>query len=91
MQSPQLLLRGEVGQVGVNVDANGGMRLAEVLRRRRRGVLGVETRGAPLVGDVVRIPIPSVDRSKPDAQCLVCIVIEVTEHGLSCLRPRLES
>eukprot|EP00873_Tetraselmis_striata_P040448 jgi/Tetstr1/460712/TSEL_005899.t1 len=28
---------------GVNVDAKGGMRLAEVLRRRRRGVLGVET------------------------------------------------
>eukprot|EP00873_Tetraselmis_striata_P009082 jgi/Tetstr1/429346/TSEL_019263.t1 len=30
---------------GVNVDAKDGMRLAEVLRRRRRGVLGVETGG----------------------------------------------
>eukprot|EP00873_Tetraselmis_striata_P002248 jgi/Tetstr1/422512/TSEL_001274.t1 len=30
---------------GVNVDAKYGMRLAEVLRRRQRGVLGVETRG----------------------------------------------
>eukprot|EP00873_Tetraselmis_striata_P005282 jgi/Tetstr1/425546/TSEL_015969.t1 len=30
---------------GVNVDAKDGMRLAEVLRRHRRGVLGVETGG----------------------------------------------
>eukprot|EP00873_Tetraselmis_striata_P014476 jgi/Tetstr1/434740/TSEL_023792.t1 len=78
---------------GVNVDAKDGMRLAEVLRRRRRGVLGVETGGDP---DVADTPEPqavrsSVDRSKPDAQCLVCIVIEVNEHGLSGLRPRLES
>eukprot|EP00873_Tetraselmis_striata_P040584 jgi/Tetstr1/460848/TSEL_006008.t1 len=41
---------------GVNVDAKDGMRLAEVLRRRRRGLHHWL---------VVRIPIPSVDRSKP--------------------------
>eukprot|EP00873_Tetraselmis_striata_P023005 jgi/Tetstr1/443269/TSEL_031303.t1 len=35
---------------GVNVDAKDGMRLAEVLRRHRRGVLGVE-RGGGARGD----------------------------------------
>lgn len=42
--SQRLTLRVGAGQ-GVNVDAKDGMRLAEVLRRRRRGVLGVETGG----------------------------------------------
>eukprot|EP00873_Tetraselmis_striata_P026592 jgi/Tetstr1/446856/TSEL_034334.t1 len=69
---------------GVNVDAKDGMRLAEVLRRRRRDPDVADT----LEPQAVR---SSVDRSKPDAQCLVCIVIEVNEHGLSGLRPRLES
>eukprot|EP00873_Tetraselmis_striata_P041066 jgi/Tetstr1/461330/TSEL_006456.t1 len=79
---------------GVNVDAKDGMRLAEVLRRRQRGVLlGVETGGDPDFADTPERQAirSSVDRSKPDAQCLVCIVIEVTEHGLSDLRPMLES
>eukprot|EP00873_Tetraselmis_striata_P001837 jgi/Tetstr1/422101/TSEL_012959.t1 len=78
---------------GVNVDAKDGMRLAEVLRRHRRGVLGVERGGDPDVADTPERQAirSSVDRSKPDAQCLVCIVIKVTEHGLSGLRPRLES
>eukprot|EP00873_Tetraselmis_striata_P037534 jgi/Tetstr1/457798/TSEL_044343.t1 len=67
---------------GVNVDAKDGMQLAEVLRRRRRDVADTPERQA------IR---SSIDRSKPDAQCLVCIVIEVNEHGLSGLRPRLES
>eukprot|EP00873_Tetraselmis_striata_P028900 jgi/Tetstr1/449164/TSEL_036373.t1 len=97
---------GALRMAGGNVEAGGvasqeeitectcsGGSTCQVLRRRRRGVLGVETRGDP---DVADTPEPqavrsSVDRSKPDAQCLVCIVIEVNEHGLSGLRPRLES
>eukprot|EP00873_Tetraselmis_striata_P004107 jgi/Tetstr1/424371/TSEL_014932.t1 len=85
---------------GVNVDAKDGMRLAEVLRRHRRGVLGVE-RGGGARGDGCgrqrserlqpRILWAFVFDVLLDAQCLVCIVIKVNEHGLSGLRPRLES
>eukprot|EP00873_Tetraselmis_striata_P035091 jgi/Tetstr1/455355/TSEL_042190.t1 len=90
----------EQGLLGVDVDAKDGMRLAEVLRRHRRGVLGVERRGGARGDGCGR---QRSERLQPrilwafvfdvllDAQCLVCIVIKVNEHGLSGLRPRLES
>ncbi len=33
----------------------------------------------PVVGDMVQVPIPDIDRSKMDAPCLTAIVIEVKE------------
>jgi len=40
------------------------------LAERRMGRL-------PVVGDMVQVPIPDIDRSKMDAPCLTAIIIEV--------------
>lgn len=42
----------------------------------------------PVVGDIVQLKIPDVDRGKMDASCLTAIVIEVTEAGMFRLATR---
>jgi hypothetical protein len=32
----------------------------------------------PIVGDIVQVPIPDVDRSKLDGHCLTAVVVQVT-------------